>query len=81
MDFRGSPRPFQAGWEVYARPLAYINQAPTLPWIVEEDTAAAGSRILIHDSCIMLPDYNDVYDTVPDKNFQFISNLCTIFPE
>lgn len=72
---------FQDGWQGYAQPLAYMYEAPALPWILEEDTATAGSRILIHDLSIMIEQYNDVYDTVPDKNFKFIQKLCNIFPE
>lgn len=73
---------FAGGWGAYARPVAYTHAAPTLPWILEEDTAAAGSRILIHDSSVIADDYNDKYDdTLPDKNFKFIDNLCTMFPQ
>jgi len=64
-----------------AEPLAWIYQAPTLPWILEEDTDDAGSRILIQDSSMMLSQYNGDADTIPDKNFKFIHNLCSIFPE
>ncbi len=71
---------FQAGWEAYARPIAYIYSAPTLPWILEEDTSAAGSVVLIHDSCMFGRDYIDEWDTVPEMNFLFTYNLCTKFP-
>ena len=71
---------FVPGWASYARPLAYTNEEPTLPWILEEDTAAAGSRIAIHDSSMMALNYDEEYDTLPDKNFVLIYNLCTIFP-
>ncbi len=69
-------------WSLWARPLAYIYD-PTEssePWIIEEDTAAAGSRIGIHDSSLFEFAYDDSADTVPDMNFQFVHNLCTIFP-
>ncbi|MDO8682416.1 MAG: right-handed parallel beta-helix repeat-containing protein [Armatimonadota bacterium] len=72
---------FVDGWQAYARPLAYINTAPMLPWILEEDTATAGSRVLIHDSNIMWGAYNESSNPLPDKNFKFIHNLCTWFPE
>ncbi|MHB9038240.1 MAG: hypothetical protein ACYC64_16410 [Armatimonadota bacterium] len=72
---------FVAGWETYARPLAYLQTVPDQPWIIEEDTAAAGSRIAIHDVSMLYSAFNDVYDTIPDKNFKFIRNLCTIFPD
>lgn len=72
---------FQSSWSSYARPLAYLNEYPSLPWIVEEDTVNAGSRVLIHDACIFLPAYDDNYDIIPDKNFAFIHNLCVIFPQ
>ena len=71
-------------WNLWARPLAYVydSSASTQPWIIEEDTATAGSRIAIHDSNIFWGDfYSDTYDTIPDKNFKFIFNLCTIFPQ
>jgi hypothetical protein len=77
--------PFMDGWQFCARPLVYIHQedSSTLPWILEEDTITAGSRIAIHDSSIMIEDYNDESgrDSMPDKNFKFIHNLCTIFPQ
>ena len=40
-----------------------------------------GSIVLIHDADIMWHEYDDSNDPVPDKNFKFIYNLCTIFPE
>ena len=81
--------PFADGWASYAEPLAYTHDDPTPqdpndpnpPWAVEEDTATAGSRILIHDASIVTEQYGYDDDTVPDKNFQFLHNLCAIFPE
>lgn len=62
--------------------LAHTVQAPALAWIVEDDTAAAGSIVAIHDSSLMHPAYNDEHDTpVPCRNFKFVHNLCTIFPQ
>lgn len=74
---------FASGWEAYARPLTFVSNSATVPWIVEEDTSDAGSRILIHDSSMFQPDYNNEpgRDTVPDKNFKLIQNLCTMFPD
>ena len=79
-------------WDSYVSPfqtvgpqansVAWIYGAPNYPWILEEDTEDAGSRILIHDSTIMYPYFGyPSYDDVPDKNFRFVYNLCTIFPE
>jgi hypothetical protein len=72
---------FQTGWESYARPLVYIHDNPTLPWILEEDIVAAGSRIAIHDSSMFHTTYDDRNDAVPDKNFRFVYNLCTKFKQ
>ena len=44
-----------------------------------EDTQAAGSRVAMHDSSMFDGEFNDDYDTVPDANFRFIYNLCTVF--
>ena len=72
---------FAAGWETCTHPLAYLKDVPNQPWIVEQDTLYDGSRIAIHDSTFLSTSFNDVYDTVPDKNFRFVRNLCTIFPD
>jgi hypothetical protein len=73
--------PFQYGWQAYARPLAYIyDLLPDLvPWILEEDTGSAGSRVLIHDSSMMKPEFG--YPYTPDENFKFVYNLCAVFPQ
>jgi len=70
-----------SGWQGNARPLAYIYSAQTKPWVVEEDTLSAGSIVAVHDSNIGDTGYNDSYDTVPAKNFKFLYNLCTIYPQ
>ncbi len=61
--------------------MAYIYEAPTLPWILADDASTAGSVVLVHDSNLMDPEYTDEYDTVPEKNFLFVHNLCTGFPQ
>ena len=81
---------FVSGWDYYARPLAYIYQLEPakVPWIVEEDIENSGSRIAIHDSSMFNAHYDNIlvsgendYDSIPNKNFKFVHNLCTIFPE
>jgi len=72
---------FADGWQTCTRPLAYLTELPDQPWVVEQDTLTAGSRIAIHDSNLFSPSFSDVTDTVPDKNFRFTRNLCTIFPD
>jgi len=67
-------------WSLWSNPVAYLYDQQTRPFIVEEDTADAGSRVAIHDSSIFLPDYGMDYDIVPDKNVRFVYNLCTRFP-
>jgi hypothetical protein len=66
-----------------ATPLAYIDffQPELVPWILAEDTEDAGSRVAIHDSSMFLGYYNHSWDTVPNKNFKFVYNLCTKFPQ
>ena len=34
----------------------------------------------MHDSSMFEAVYDDEYDTVPDRNFRFVYNLCTVFP-
>ncbi|MEN6358309.1 MAG: right-handed parallel beta-helix repeat-containing protein [Armatimonadota bacterium] len=70
-------------WSLWARPIAYVydSAASDKPWIIEEDTATAGSIVAFHDTNIFLAAYNDTYDTIPEANFRFIYNLCTKFPE
>ena len=72
---------FVTGWEAYAHPIAYLNSNSMWPWILEEDTTSAGSRIAMHDTCIMLSQYNCFYDFNHNGNDRFIHNLCTIFPQ
>lgn len=73
-------------WDPYAQPIAYANQSPTSPYIVEEDTTSTGSRVAIAD-CTGAFGYEftvdyDPYDYgSPDKNVRFIYNLCTVFRE
>ncbi|MGB9620413.1 MAG: hypothetical protein ACPL7K_08380, partial [Armatimonadota bacterium] len=70
-----------SGWQGNARPLTYIYSAQTKPWVVEEDTLSGGSIVAVHDSNIGDTGYNDSYDTVPAKNFKFLHNVCTIYPQ
>ena len=72
---------FADGWQSCTHPLAYLAQVPNQPWIIQQDTDTAGSRIAIHDSNLFDPSFSDVADLVPDKNFRFVRNLCTIFPD
>lgn len=72
---------FADGWQGYARPLAYLWDIPTAPLALEEDALTAGSRIMLHDNDILNLEYDDSYDTIPDKNFRFVYNLCTVFPQ
>ena len=79
---------FADGWQNCGHPLTYLVRDPntdiyyrTNPWLMEEDTATAGSRIAIHDSSFFDSDYSDSNDRTPDKNFRFTRNLCTIFPD
>ena len=80
---------FQPGWGGYSTALAYIHDDPTPgdpsdpnpPFIVAIDSENAGSIVLIHDQSVMRPEYNHDWDTFPNKNYKFIYNLCTIFPQ
>lgn len=68
-----------------AHPLAYLDQTwpQLLPWVVEEDSDSAGSRVFVHDSTFMLWPWfgDDCEECDPNRNFRFVRNLCTIFPE
>ena len=67
-----------------ASPIAYTGAAPHLPWIVVDDAATPGSIVAIHDCSMMEPAYNDEqgHDPMPAcRNFKFVHNLCTIFPQ
>mgnify|MGYP005837157959 CR=1 FL=1 len=72
---------FVSGWQEHALPLAFIHSHDTWPWIIEEDTATAGSRIAIHDASMMDPYYGKSWDEIPDRNFLLICNLCSSFQE
>jgi hypothetical protein len=65
-----------------ANALAYTADSEE-PWILEEDTATAGSRVAVHDSNLVFldPVTEDIFDVWPnpEHNFRFIYNLCTRF--
>ena len=61
-----------------AQSLAWICEHPSLRWILAEDVPNAGDIVLVHDSDLMDPYFQD---DIPDKNFKFVYNLCTIFPD
>jgi len=63
-------------------------------WIAQDNTASGCNVVLIHDSDMFDWDYDNVIqspnppgvnetaaDTVPDKNFKFTTNLCSLFPQ
>lgn len=75
---------FDPAWQSYnADPVAYIYSHPDWPWILEDDTPSAGSRIAVHDSNLMDRAYDDDFDQMPypTKNFRFVHNLCTLFAQ
>jgi hypothetical protein len=71
--------------------LAYCpqeSQLAGLPWLAEETTAGGGSVVCSHDTNVFggLDGLFDLtYDVIepyaPNRNFKFITNLCTVFPE
>jgi hypothetical protein len=59
-----------------------------LPWLAEERTEGGGSVVCSHDSDFFggwdgLFDltYDVIPPNAPNRNFRFVVNLCTLFPE
>jgi len=61
---------------VGATAIAYGADDVPGPWLVEERASGGGSVVCFHDSNFF--GFGQGVDTVPDKNFKFVGNLCGV---
>ena len=84
VDSTGQPYTDSSGNVVplmYIKDLYTSSKDPGPGQMIVEDPSSGGGVCGNDDaSFFMWPDYGDVVDSVPCRNFRFVHNLCAIYP-